>query len=319
MWLCAVTLMLVIYAILDGFDLGAGIPHLLLGRTEHDRRAIRTAIGPFWDGNEVWLLLASIALYGGYPAIYTSRAFYAAGIALIWLLILRGLSLESRNPVRHSRWLDIVFSVSSILLTLSLGIAVGYWIRSVPPVAGSAIGDWFPPLCGLCALAVLTLQSSAWLAVKTTGELQVRCRRLASRVWWAVMVCYVAVTTTALIAQPHILANLLAHSRISVFICAFAVTTLAGLIGARLCLSVDFDLGTFAGASCVIAGLLTSASAGQFPLVHNAISGPQTLSISALWWLPAFVLATGYNLHVHRLSAGKLAGRTGLANVYAHR
>src|SRR5262249_54235043 len=144
---------------------------------------------------------------------------------------------------------------------VALGAAVGFVIRDVPASSGSASAMWVPLVCGVCGLAVLTLQSAAWVASKSTEELQQRCRRLASRSWWAVLVCYAAVTGLSFAAQPHIVENLLSHTWIGVF----AVMALAGLMGTRLSLSVGYDLGAFAGASCVIAGLLASVAAGQFP------------------------------------------------------
>jgi cytochrome d ubiquinol oxidase subunit II len=312
LWFCIVSLMLVIYAILDGFDLGAGVIHLFITRTESDRRSVLAAIGPFWDGYEIWLLLAGGALYCAFPAIYASRGFYLAAIALLWLLIIRGIGMEFRNRVKNPqrrRTIDITFAVASMLLALALGTAVGYLIISVP-FSGSAIPGWFPILCGICALAILTMQSASWMALKSSGELQVRCRRLASAVWWAVLLWYAGVTAASLEFQPHVVDNLLTHSWISIF----AVMALAGLIGARLCLSVGFDLGVFVSASCAIAGLMTSVAAGQFPYLLNATpfsppgltvygagANSYGMSISAIWWIPAFVLAGGYNIFMHHM------------------
>ncbi len=179
---------------------------------------------------------------------------------------------------------------TSILLALSLGTAVGVVIRGAL--------DWFAILCGVFALAVLTLQSAAWMTLKSTGGLQRRCRRLAEGIWWAVVLCYAGVTAASLAAEPHMLDRLLAHSTDGTSICALSVIALAGLIGTRLCLGVCFDLGAFASASCLIAGLLTTVAAGQFPYllthnltVYNAGSSASGLNVSALWWIPAFALA----------------------------
>jgi cytochrome d ubiquinol oxidase subunit II len=305
LWFGIVTAMIAMYAILDGFDLGAGVIHLFLARTESDRRSVLAAAGQFWDGNEVWLLLAGGAVYCAFPAVYASRGFYLPAIVLVWLLMLRGMGTELRQRVTSQsarRLLDRAFGISSILLTLSLGAAVGY--------VGSGHLSWFSLLCAVCGLAILTLQSAAWMAMKSTGELQQRCRRLASRVWWAVLLCYAGVTAVSLATQPRVLQNLLTHSWIS----ALVVVTLAGLIGAHLCLTVGFDLGAFASACCVVAGLLASAAAGQFPYlagngltVYDAGSAHHGMSISAVWWIPAFVLAVAYNARMHRLFGHKMA------------
>ena len=200
------------------------------------------------------------------------------------------------------RILDISLGVSSLLLAVTLGAAVGCVIRGVPPTGGSRMVDWFPALCGITGLAVLTLQSVAWMALESSGELQIRCRKLASRLWWVVLCCYAGVTTASFAVQPHLLDNLQTYSWISLF----AVVALAGLIGARLSSSVQFDLGTFASASCLIAGLLASVAGGQYPFLLN--DGTQSLTVgnaglahwqlgwSALWWAPAILLPVGYNV-----------------------
>ena len=95
--------MLAIYAVLDGFDLGIGVIHLFLSPTTMTAGAALTAVGPFWDGNEVWLLLAAVALYSAFPAVYASRDFCLAGVVLVWLLILRGFAMEFRNRVTTLR------------------------------------------------------------------------------------------------------------------------------------------------------------------------------------------------------------------------
>jgi cytochrome d ubiquinol oxidase subunit II len=329
LWFCAIAVMLAVYAVLDGFDLGSGIIHLFLTRNEKERRSVLTAAGPFWDGNEVWLLLAGGALYCAFPAVYSSRGFYSAAITLVWLLILRGLGAELRNRVaspqaRHI--LDTVFGFASLLITLTLGAAVGYVIRSVPPVHDAGAMNGFPALCAICGLACLTLQSAAWMAMKSTGDLRDRCRRLAAGVWWLVVLTYAGVTATTVAAQPHILENLLAHS----WICGLVVMALAGLIATRLCVGVNFDLGVFVGASCVIAGLLTSAAAGQYPYllsatgmvpdsltVYNAGTSQYGMSLSAIWWIPAFLLAFGFNVSMHRRF--RHSSRNGIAASHAVR
>jgi cytochrome d ubiquinol oxidase subunit II len=258
LWFCIVVFMLTMYAILDGFDLGAGVIQLFLARTENRHRPVMAATAPFW------LLLAGGALYSASPALYTSNGFYPLLVVLFCALILRGISIAFRgrlnSPFRR-RVLDISYGISSLLLMVGLGAAVGCVIRGAPPTGGSRIADWFPTLCGIFALACLTLLSAARMALKSSGELQTRYRHLASRLWWAVLFCYAAGAVASLAAQPHLLDHLQAYSWISIF----AIVALAGLIGTRLCLSVGFDLGTFASATCLIVGLLASAAAARYP------------------------------------------------------
>src|SRR5215469_11377981 len=106
LWFCLVTAMLVAYVVLDGFDIGAGIVQLIIGRTENERRVILATIGPVWDGNEVWLIAAGGTLYFAFPALYSASfsGFYLPLMMVLWLLILRGISLEFRRHVDSPIW-----------------------------------------------------------------------------------------------------------------------------------------------------------------------------------------------------------------------
>jgi len=135
------------------------------------------------------------------------------------------------------------------------------------------------------------------------------------------LLCAAAITGSGIAVQPRVLENLLAHSSISLLV----VVSLAGLIATRLCLTVNFDLGAFAGASCVIAGFLASVASGQFPdllqplntyafSAHTAATSPHGMAISAMWWIPAFLLAAGYNLRTHGLFRSHAAVRSSSSN-----
>ena len=136
-WFWVVACMLAAYVILDGFDFGAGIVHFLVARTDDERRVVLSTIGPVWDGNEVWLLAAGGTLYFAFPALYASSfsGFYLPLMMVLWLLILRGVSIEFRNhvasPVWHPLW-DAGFAVASALLAIFFGAALGNVVRGVP-------------------------------------------------------------------------------------------------------------------------------------------------------------------------------------------
>ena len=123
LWFCLVAVMIVAYVVLDGFDLGAGILHLWVARSNDERRLVLRSIGPVWDGNEVWLLAAGGTLYFAFPVLYASSfsGFYLPLMIVLWLLILRGISIEFRGHVESPVWVpfwDLVFSVSSLLLAV---------------------------------------------------------------------------------------------------------------------------------------------------------------------------------------------------------
>ncbi|HAX42795.1 MAG TPA: cytochrome d ubiquinol oxidase subunit II, partial [Solibacterales bacterium] len=147
-WFCIVAVMIAMYVVLDGFDLGAGIVHLGVARNEDERRMVLKSIGPVWDGNEVWLLAGGGALYFAFPALYASSfsGFYLPLMIVLWLLILRGISVEFRNHIDNRIWKplwDTVFCFSSALLAIFFGAALGNVVRGVPL---NANGDFFLPL-----------------------------------------------------------------------------------------------------------------------------------------------------------------------------
>src|SRR5690242_14054941 len=137
LWFMIVAVMLAAYVVLDGFDLGTGAIYLLVGKTNQERRLILRAIGPVWDGNEVWLLAAGGTLYFAFPLLYASgfSGFYLPLMMVLWLLILRGLGIELRMHMEGTVWrgfFDGCFALSSILLTIFYGAALGNVIRGVP-------------------------------------------------------------------------------------------------------------------------------------------------------------------------------------------
>ena len=169
---------------LDGFDLGVGVLHLFLVRTEAERKAALRSIGPVWDGNEVWLLAGGGTLYFAFPLLYASAfsGFYLPLMIVLWLLVLRGVSLELRNHIDVGVWralLDGVFGLSSALLTIFFGAALANVLRGVPlqadgyfflplwtnwqPGAAPGILDWYTVIGGLVAFVALTLHGALWL------------------------------------------------------------------------------------------------------------------------------------------------------------
>src|SRR5580692_7079112 len=136
-WFCLVAIMIAGYVVLDGFDLGAGIIHLFVARTDAERRQVLRSIGPVWDGNEVWLIAGGGTLYFAFPALYASAfsGFYLALMIVLWLLILRGASIELRMHIDDGLWrsfFDGLFFLSSMLLSVFFGAALANVIRGVP-------------------------------------------------------------------------------------------------------------------------------------------------------------------------------------------
>src|SRR5579862_869673 len=147
-WFCLVAVMLAGYVVLDGFDIGVGILHLWIARTEAERRVLLRSIGSVWDGNEVWLLAGGGTLYFAFPALYAASfsGFYLPLMMVLWLLILRGISIEFRsletNVLWRSFW-DGVFTFASTLMAVFFGAALGNVVRGVPL---DDAGEFFLPL-----------------------------------------------------------------------------------------------------------------------------------------------------------------------------
>lgn len=336
LWFILVGFMLTMYVVLDGFDLGAGVIHLFAAKNDHERRLILRAIGPVWDGNEVWLIASGGTLFFTFPLLYASSfsGFYLPLIIVLWLLMLRGVSIELRsliaNPVWSSFW-DGLFFVGSALLAIFYGAAMANVIRGVPldkngnffqalwtdfnPFsANPGILDWYTILIALMALAVLTTHGATYIAVKTTGPLNVRTR-LVARGAWAVTIALTILGTIATFAvQPHISASF--FSRPWGFI--FPLIALIGLVGSIFFNLRERDLISFFCSCAFIIGMLASAAFGLYPLMLPAVNPAYSLTIQnasasqygqtvgLVWWIIGMILAAVYFILIYRLFWGKI-------------
>lgn len=206
------------YAILDGFDLGAGAWHLFF-RKEESRRIALNAIGPVWDGNEVWLVIGGGALFAGFPDVYATlfSAMYIPFMLFLVFLILRAVSIEfrSKEPGRIWRlsW-DITYSVSSIVLAVLLGVVLGNVLRGVPLEANKEVsGGWlqflnpFSLMVGITTLALFMVHGALFLAIKTEGRLFAKVTILLRRALIFFMVSFAIVSLIVLIYLPHLSDN----------------------------------------------------------------------------------------------------------------
>jgi cytochrome d ubiquinol oxidase subunit II len=336
-WFCLVAIMLAGYVVLDGFDLGVGVLHLWIARNDAERRVLLRSIGPVWDGNEVWLLAAGGTLYFAFPALYAVgfSGFYLPLMMVLWLLIVRGISVEFRSHVDGHVWSalwDAGFAFASILLAVFYGAALGNVVRGVPldaagrffeplwtnfrPVGQTGILDWYTILVGVVALAALTLHGATWLAVKTGEELHERARRCASAMWWLVAALTVAITFISFRLLPHLLDSFRLHPWGAVF----PVLALAGLFGIQWFVYSRKDAMAF-GASCAyLIGMLTSVTFSLYPnvlpssvnpylglTIANAKAANHGLKIGLAWWVIGMALATGYTIFTYRSFAGKIS------------
>jgi cytochrome d ubiquinol oxidase subunit II len=336
-WFWIVAVMLAAYVVLDGFDLGAGALHLGLAHSEEERRQVLAAIGPVWDGNEVWLLAAGGALYCAFPALYATAlsGFYLPLMIVLWLLILRGISIEFRGHIANRVWRplwDAVFCLASAALAVGYGAALGNVVRGVPleasgefllplwtdfqPGVQPGLLDWYTLLAGCFTLAALSLHGALWLAVKTSGALQERARAAAWRLAPAVVLMLAAVTFASFAIQPRLGVGFAARPA------AFMLPALAvaALIWLFVSLRAGRDGQAFLASSGFLASLLASVVGGLFPHVLPA-SGSSTggltvagaaapeagLRVALTWFVPGFALAVNYFVFLYRKFAGKVA------------
>ncbi len=215
-WFLLIGVLLVGYAILDGFDLGVGMLHLFVAKTDHERRIVANAVGPVWDGNEVWLLTGGGAIFAAFPGVYATvfSGFYLALMLVLAALIFRAVSLEFRSKEASPRWRaswDWAFALGSALPALLFGVAIGNILRGLPLNAeGDFTGTFlsllnpFALLVGLLSTAMFLMQGGAWLLLKTEGEVAARARRAALGAWTAFAVLWVVATIAARSAAPQI-------------------------------------------------------------------------------------------------------------------
>lgn len=335
-WFWLVAVMIVGYVVLDGFDLGVGVLHLFLVRTEAERQATLRSIGPVWDGNEVWLLAGGGTLYFAFPLLYASAfsGFYLPLMIVLWLLVLRGISLELRNHIDVGVWralLDGVFGLASALLTIFFGAALANVLRGVPlqpdgyfflplwtnwqPGVNPGILDWYTVIGGLVALTALTLHGALWLTIKVSGELAGRAQRVVRPLWVGVLLLTVVSLIATMSIRPQTLDNYYQYP--VTFIVPFGV--LASLAAILYFNRNAQPVKAFLGSSLYLFFMLAGACWGVYPTLlpattgadrditlSRALSGPHTLSVGLVWWTFGMALALVYFYFVYSRFKGKV-------------
>jgi cytochrome bd ubiquinol oxidase subunit II len=341
-WFWLVAVMIVGYVVLDGFDLGVGVLHLFLPRDEAERRASLRSIGPVWDGNEVWLLAGGGTLYFAFPLLYASAfsGFYLPLMIVLWLLILRGVSLELRNHLDVGVWrtlLDRLFGIASALLAIFFGAALANVIRGVPlqadgyfflplwtnwkPGPMPGILDWYTVIGGLVAMVALTLHGALWLTIKVSGDLEERARRAVRPLWLVLCALTLASLAATIAVRPQTLDNYYRYP----FTFVVPVGVLASLAAIWVWNAKGQALKGFLASCVYLFFMLAGACWGLYPTLlpastdsglditlARAISGPHTLKIGLVWWLFGMALAVGYVVFVYSRFRGKAdAAETG--------
>jgi cytochrome bd ubiquinol oxidase subunit II len=325
-WFLLIGLLFVVYAILDGFDLGVGILHLF-AKDDHERRVHMNAIGPVWDGNEVWLITAGAGMFAAFPVVYATvfSGFYLAVMLLLVALVGRAVAMEFRGLVAAPRWRrvwDTVFAVGSFLAALLLSVAFGNVLRGLPIdenyfYAGEFFGllNPYALLVGVLGVAMLTMHGAAYLFYRSEGALHERMRRFLLPLWVAFVALYVAATAASVFAAPHLFEGKLT----SPVFWLFTVLTVVAVVSVPIALRQDKPLRTLLATGGVVCGVVSLGGVGLFPrlvpsridlayslTLENSAAGPNTLRAMLIITLIGMPLVLGYTFFIYRIFKGKV-------------
>jgi cytochrome d ubiquinol oxidase subunit II len=325
-WFLLVGVLLTGYAMLDGFDLGVGALHLLT-RTDEERRIMINAIGPVWDGNEVWLVTGGGALFAAFPMVYATvfSGFYLALVLLLVGLIFRAVAIEFRSKQEYAWWRqmwDVSFSVSSILSSLLLGAALGNIAWGVPldahyEFAGTFLGLLrpYPLLVGVTTLALFMMHGSIYMVLKTEGAMHNKVRGWVNNTIIFFIICYAFTTFTTLLYVPHMTETIKAHPIL------FLLPVLNVLAIANIPREIYHgrDLRAFLSSCASMAALMALFGVGLFPNIvfsnpnpansltlYNAASSQRTLGIMLIIACIGVPLVLAYTASIYWVFRGKV-------------
>jgi cytochrome d ubiquinol oxidase subunit II len=281
-------------------------------------------------------LVVGGTLFFAFPALYTSAfsGFYLSLIMVLWLLILRGVSIEFRshmNSAQSQQLWSTVFGLASAALALVLGIALGNVVRGVPvdqgghlflplwknfsPTGQVGLVDWYTFLGGAALFLAVAVHGSLWVVVKTEGSLQERTPSFCAKCWTASVPIMLLMTAASFSIQPDLMKQFRTHS----WGVVFPALAIVGVMGARVLSRPRRDLQAFLGSGLYLAGMLSSVAFGVFPnvlpsntrpdlglTIYNAAAAEHGLFVGLWWFLPGMALAIGYSVPVHRPFAGKV-------------
>jgi len=343
-WFIIVSLVLSIFFVLDGYDFGTGIIHLFMAKTEKDKVIIAKSAGLYWDSNEVWLVAAGGLLFMAFPTLYASAfsGFYLPLIFILWLIIFRAIGLELRNQFPFQMWKDFwdkAFGMSSLLLALFFGIALGNVIRGVnlggvengvsayaghyfflplwnssfsPKGTHPGVIDWFTIMIGLQAVVTLAIHGAHWIVLKTNSSINEEITKIAFKL--RIVLIFLTLITLALwhLIKEDPLENFIDKPLLMIT----PVVYLTGLIGLFF---VKRNMAKFVCSSLIIVGGITSALMSMFPVVlpstnninesltiYNTATSEYGLSVAMSWGIIGVILLFVYGIIQKKFLSGKI-------------
>lgn len=321
LWFILISVLFTGFFLLEGYDYGVGILLPLVGKNDAERRVVINAIGPFWDGNEVWLLTAGGAIFAAFPNWYATlfSGFYLALFLILVALIIRGVAFEFRSKDDSPRWRalwDGALFLGSFLPALLWGVAVGNFLRGVAIDADmNYVGSFFDLLNpyallgGVLTLTLFTLHGALFLEVKTDGVIRERVQRIARLLW-------LPVTVIALAFVGYSAAETDMFASLNLLKIVGLVGAVAGLLFTGAMLFTSKYVRAFFGTSITIIGTVVLVFATLFPRVlpstlgdafdltiYNASSSQYTLSVMtviALTLVPIVLAYQAWTYYIFR-------------------
>jgi cytochrome d ubiquinol oxidase subunit II len=325
-WFILVGALFTGYVMLDGFDLGLGALHLFT-KDDAERRTLLNAIGPVWDGNEVWLITGGGALFAAFPNAYATvfSGFYLAFILLLMALIFRAVSIEFRSKQSMRWWRqtwDIGFSAGSLLASLLIGVALGNIAWGVPidergEFAGTFLGllKPYPLLLGVTTVTLFMMHGAIYGALKTEGALHDKLRRWAMRSILFFVICAATTTVATLFCVPHMTERVHANP----WLFAIVLANLLAIANIPREFHHGRDWRAFLSSCAAIITLMMLFGLNMYPdlvyslpnpenslTIYNAASSPKTLGIMLIIACIGMPLVIAYTVVIYWIFRGKV-------------
>lgn len=312
-----------VYFVMDGFDLGVGILYHFLGKTAAERNSMLASIGPFWDGNEVWLVTAGTVTFAAFPAVYAAMfsAFYGVFSLLLVALILRGVAVKFHSRLKEKWWRNgwgAAFFAGSLATPLLIGVAFGNLFRGLPLGPEGFRGSFtdllhpYALLTGVTFTALFTLHGALWLTVKSPGDLRQRAARTVTGIWIGLSLLVLMFLVSSALATP------LAENYLRYPVLMIVPTVTSGsLVIIGFCI-IERRFGfAFAASAFFIAALAAAAIIGLYPnmvaslpdprytlTVFNAAASPYSLKIMTVVAAVFLPLTVVYQVWVYGIFRG---------------
>jgi cytochrome d ubiquinol oxidase subunit II len=342
LWYGVVAFMMIMYVLLDGRNFGAGVLHLLVARTPAERRQVVAAIGPLWLWHEVWIVAFGGTLFVAFPKMLavSFSGYYLALFLILWCLTFRGLAIEAGGHIPDRMWQsfwDVIFTVSSWLLAILFGVALGNLSRGVPvdetggfsmafftnfwPSGNVGLLDWYTVSMAIIVLVFLAAHGATYLVMRTEGPVHDRSVTCMGWLWATLPFLVIIIAVQTWLVRPGLLVDFF-HRPLAWF---FAAVVLAGAALVYSGIFMREEKRAFFGSGTVLVGMLAAGAATIYPTflystldarnsitAQGAAASTDSLKLAAIWWPFAGVLSFSYLWFIARYFTGKVPlNRTG--------